>query len=48
MSEWRLFPDPRLTYYTPVRDPFAVLLLEGAWRDFLQQTRAVARAVASP
>ncbi len=48
MSEWRLFPDPRLTYYTPVRDPFAVLLLEGAWRNFLQQTRAVVRAVTSP
>mgnify|MGYP000300731378 CR=1 FL=1 len=44
MSEWRSFPDPRVIYYTPVRDPFAVLLMEGAWRDFLQQTRAVANA----
>lgn len=43
-SQWRSFPDPRVLYYTPVRDPFAVLLLEGAWKDFLQQTRAVASA----
>jgi len=41
-SEWRSFPDPRLTYYTPIHDPFAVLLMEGAWKDFLDQTRAVA------
>ncbi|MCS7158521.1 MAG: hypothetical protein N0A16_12445 [Blastocatellia bacterium] len=43
-SEWRSFPDPRVIYYTPVRDPFAALLMEGAWKDFLQQTRAVANA----
>jgi len=43
-SQWRSFPDPRVIYYTPVRDPFAALLLDGAWRDFLEQTRAVAGA----
>lgn len=46
-GEWPPFPDPRRIYYTPVRDPFATLLLEGAWKDFLLHTRAVVRAHAS-
>ncbi len=46
-SQWRSFPDPRVLYYTPIRDPFAVLLMEGAWKDFLQQTRVVASALKS-
>lgn len=47
MMEWRAFPDSRLIYFTPVRDPFATLLLEGAWTTFLVETRAVARQMPS-
>jgi hypothetical protein len=47
MMEWRAFPDSRLIYFTPVRDPFATLLLEGAWTTFLVETRAVAQQMPS-
>lgn len=43
MMEWRAFPDSRLIYFTPVRDSLATLLVEGAWTNFLVETRAVAQ-----
>lgn len=47
MMEWRAFPDSRLIYFTPVRDSFATLLLEGAWTNFLAETRAVSQQLHS-
>lgn len=47
MMEWRAFPDSRLIYFTPVRDSFATLPLEGAWTTFLVETRAVAQQMPS-
>jgi hypothetical protein len=43
MNKWPVFPDTRLAYVTPLRDSFAFLPLEGAWKNFLVQTRAVVK-----
>jgi len=43
MKEWRVFPDTRLIYFTPVRDSFAFLQMGGVWNDFLIQTRTIVR-----
>jgi len=47
MMEWRAFPDTRVIYFTPIRDSFAALLIEGAWVNFLAETRRVAQQMPS-
>jgi hypothetical protein len=47
MRDWQSFPNPVETYFSVIRDPLAVKIVDDVWIKFVDHTREVARTMST-